>query len=165
MAEFDRTTYKLIVVPKATVVNETARIRPPGFVLVRAYISYWRNYTNFRDRTSRAGYWWVVFMNVIIAAALFAFMYMAISGLGVGSLKTIASMGPIAPVVIFAAWPVVNLIPGLALTVRRLHDTGRSFVYYFFAFVPVAGILIMVFFLTSATKPLHINRYGYRPQV
>lgn len=40
------------------------------------------------------------------------------------------------------------LIPGIATGVRRLHDTGRSGLWYLLIFVPIIGsIILLVFFL------------------
>ena len=134
-------------------------------LMFKAYRSYWRNASNFRDRTSRAGYWWVFFVNIVIGAALFVFMYISISGAGFGSVNRHDTFSTLAPVVILVAWPFVNIIPSVALTIRRLHDTGRSAVYYLCSLIPVAGTLIMVYFLASETKTPPDNRYFYRRQV
>ena len=133
--------------------------------MIRAYKSYWKNFWNFRDRTSIDGYWWVILINAIIAIALLVFMYRSVAGLGSGFTNTSALLGPVAPIAILISWPALNVIPGLAMTVRRLHDTGRSGAYYLFAFIPVAGLYIMIWFLTSRTKDPRENRFGYRPQI
>ena len=128
-------------------------------------MSYWKNFWNFRDRSSLDGFWWVILTNAIIGIALFVFMYRSVAGLGSGVSNPAVSLSPVTPIVIFVSWPVLNIIPGLALTVRRLHDTGRSAAYYLFAFIPLAGLYFMIWFLTSATKNPRENRYGYRPQL
>ena len=131
--------------------------------MFKAYRSYWKNFWNFRDRTSLGGYWWVVLMNAIIEIALFVIMYRSIVGSGLPN--PLAFLGPVAPVAILISWPVLNLIPGVALAIRRLHDIGRSGLSYLFAFIPIAGVFIMLLFLTSPTKDPPGNRYGYRPSV
>jgi len=117
---------------------------------------------NFFDRTSRAGYWWVVLLNAVIGVALLILMFFAISGAGTGSSNPFG-MG--SGVIIFASWPIVNIIPSAAMTVRRLHDTGRSWLYYLFTFIPIAGSVIIVIFVASETRDPFRNRYGGRPQV
>jgi len=132
----------------------------PG--ILKAYASYWRNGLNFRDRTSRAGFWWVVLLNTAIGAALFVSMFLSISGAGAGSSNPIG-MG--AFVVMFASWPIVNVIPGIAMTIRRLHDVGKSWLYYLLSLIPIVGTLILLLFITSETKGPPENRFGRRPQV
>ncbi|MFC3932853.1 DUF805 domain-containing protein [Streptococcus dentapri] len=35
--------------------------------MFRAYKNYWKQYVDFKGRTSRSGYWWVFLVNVLIA--------------------------------------------------------------------------------------------------
>ena len=46
-----------------------------------------------------------------------------------------------------------TLIPSLALVWRRLHDTNRSGAYYFLGLIPIAGPIILLVFLASASNP------------
>ena len=132
--------------------------------MIRAYSSYWRNGLNFSARTSQSGYWWVVMVNVCIFIALFLFMYLSISGAAEVT-NPLGFMAPVGPVVFLVSWPVINAVPSLAMTIRRLHDTGRSGVYYLFALIPVVGTLIMVYFLTCPTMHPQSSKYGNRRQV
>ena len=104
-------------------------------------------------------------MNMLIAIGLFINMYIAIQNSNTDPAGILSSIKTIAPIVIFVAWPFINIIPGLALTVRRLHDTGKSWMYYLLALIPVAGFIIMLVFMTTVTQPSYNNKYGYRPQV
>lgn len=107
-----------------------------------AYKNYWKNYFNFTGRTTRSGYWWVVLMNVIISVALMvgfvAAVMAAIVGLG-DKIDTNASSseffhqllaaGGIGIILLFfvlGIWVVLNIIPNIAITVRRIRDTGLS---------------------------------------
>ncbi len=62
--------------------------------------------------------------------------------------------------------PVVNfiaglalLIPGLAVGVRRLHDTGKSGLWYLICLIPFVGsIVLLIFFLTPGQPTA--NEYG-----
>ena len=133
--------------------------------MIKAYKAYWKNAFNFRSRTKVAGYWWVVFVNLIIGLALLIFMYLSTSGAVSGFKNPLEPLGPIVPIVMFVSWPFINFIPTLALTVRRLHDTGRSGWYYLFIIIPVAGLFIMIYFLTSPSMYPQGNRYYYRRYV
>lgn len=133
--------------------------------MIKAYRSYWKNGLNFYDRTSVSGYWWVALVNVSAFILLFVFMYLSTRGAIAGFLNPFTFVEPVAAVVFLVIWPLINAIPSLAMTIRRLHDTGRSVAYYLFALIPVAGMIIMIYFLTSPTKPLQESRYGCRRQV
>ena len=50
-------------------------------------------------------------------------------------------------------------LTSLSLTIRRLHDTDRSGFWYFIAFVPfIGGIVLLVFTLLQGTPGP--NRFG-----
>jgi uncharacterized membrane protein YhaH (DUF805 family) len=70
----------------------------------------------------------------------------------------------VVAMIIYWGWALVNIIPGLALSVRRLHDTGRSWVYILFYLIPIAGPIIFIVFMATATAPPQINMYYYLPR-
>lgn len=53
-------------------------------------------------------------------------------------------------------------LPGLAVTVRRLHDLGKSGWFYLIALIPIAGfIVLLVWFCKQGTNG--DNQYGPDP--
>ena len=56
---------------------------------------------------------------------------------------------------------VILLIPSVAVTVRRLHDTNRSGWWIFINLIPVVGWIAFAFFL-CARGDTGINKYGIR---
>ena len=73
--------------------------------------------------------------------------------------------GPAAWILIglYSLWGLVTFIPGLAVGIRRLHDTDRSGWWLFIAMVPLVGaIILIVFFLTEGTRGP--NRFGPDPK-
>jgi uncharacterized membrane protein YhaH (DUF805 family) len=86
---------------------------------VDAIKSGFRNYAKFRGRASRSEYWWFFLFTVLAQT--------------VGSAID-ESLGNIAGLVVF--------LPGLALHVRRIHDTGRSG-WWVGAFYASIGVLIV----------------------
>ena len=111
-------------------------------------MNYWwncltKNFANFEGRARREEIWMFWLFNVIISFVAF------IPYIG----YAIAS--------IFSLWA---LIPGIAVAVRRLHDTGRSGWWYFIALVPVIGwiwFFVLVYFIDS--QPGY-NQYGPNPK-
>ncbi len=58
---------------------------------------------------------------------------------------------------------ILSLPRGLALTVRRLHDIGRSAQWLFLLAVPLIGPVTLLFF--AVTEGQHrANRYGANPK-
>ena len=55
------------------------------------------------------------------------------------------------------------LLPGLAVTVRRLHDTGKSGWWLLIGLVPLIGIVILVFMVQDGQAG--DNQYGPNPKV
>ena len=151
--------------------------QPVGFL--QAYKAYWKNYVNFNDKTSRAGYWWVFLMNMIINIVLSVIMMVSTAGLlsyGLGDPVSLYEYGPSAAAfswlggfmafyIIYSVWGLINLLPGIAIIVRRLHDTGKPWYWIFIAFIPIAGAIILIVFLATASKYGPDNPYAYLRQV
>ena len=54
------------------------------------------------------------------------------------------------------------LLPGIAVTIRRLHDTSRSGWFYLLVLVPLGGFVVMYFAVQDGT-PVD-NAYGASPK-
>lgn len=55
------------------------------------------------------------------------------------------------------------LIPGIAITTRRLHDTNRSGWWQLLAFIPIIGWIVLIVFSVQDTTPAD-NEYGKNPR-
>ena len=62
-------------------------------------------------------------------------------------------------------WGLANLVPGLAIGVRRLHDIGKSWVYILFGLIPFAGAIILIVFYATEQKHPPENEFAYLRQV
>ena len=103
-----------------------------------------RNYTNFSGRARRKEYWYFVLVQmglVIIAMILDAIIFNSETGL----FYIVVALG--------------LFLPGLAVTIRRLHDTSRSGWWFLISILPLIGSIILLVFLASDTK-LEINQWG-----
>lgn len=127
-----------------------------------AVSSAYRKFASFSGRASRSEYWWFA-LYLLITSILIAFIESAL-GLGSGVVSSAEgefsasySGGPLSII-----WSLGNLLPSLALGVRRLHDTDRSGWWYLIAFVPLVGfIVLLVFFCSKGTTGS--NRFGEDP--
>ncbi|MFD3972876.1 DUF805 domain-containing protein [Streptomyces cyaneofuscatus] len=110
------------------------------------YLAVLKNYAGFSGRARRKEYWMFTLIHLIIAAVLF--------GIGLAIDTTI-------PYLIYV---LATFVPSLAVLVRRLHDTGRSGWWFFIAFVPVVGGIILLVFVASEGKQ-EPNQYGTNPKL
>ena len=55
------------------------------------------------------------------------------------------------------------VVPGLAVAVRRLHDTGRSGWWVLISFVPFVGAILLLVFACQDSQP-GSNQYGPSPK-
>jgi len=146
--------------------------RPIGFL--EAYKNYWLNAFNFNDRTTRSGYWWYVLFDLIISiilqAILSATAVASMTGAGlIGSTDPFSILGAIMPMagfgIVIIIWDIVNIIPGLSIGIRRLHDTGRRWPWIFINLIPIVGAIIFIVFMATASKFPPKNQFGILRQV
>jgi uncharacterized membrane protein YhaH (DUF805 family) len=65
--------------------------------------------------------------------------------------------------VLYTLYSLAVLVPGIAVGVRRLHDTGRSGWWWLIALIPVIGtIWIIVLFAIPGDQAA--NQYGADPK-
>ncbi len=111
------------------------------------------NYANFSGRARRKEYWMFVLFNIIIAI-LIGF----VGGLIGKMLNT-----PVIVLLCYAVYVLAIIIPALAVTVRRLHDIGKSGWWYFISFVPAIGFIWLLILLVTGSQPGE-NQWGKNPK-
>lgn len=115
------------------------------------YFEVLKKYADFSGRARRKEYWFFTLFNLIISLALgFAD--------GMLGLAHSSGWGPLGGIYTLAV-----LIPGLAVSVRRLHDTGRSGWYLLMAFIPCVGGIILLIYFIEDSQPGD-NEYGPNPK-
>jgi len=123
------------------------------------YLKVLRQYADFSGRARRMEYWMFALINTVIGAA--------IMGVGFGLMAALgstehAAFGGLMVIPFFLYWLAI-LVPSIAVTVRRLHDTGRSGWWYLIAFVPFFGGLILLVFTLLGSEP-GPNAWGPNPK-
>jgi uncharacterized membrane protein YhaH (DUF805 family) len=117
-----------------------------------------RRYADFSGRSRRKEYWMFTLFVVIVEIVLFTWILAATAT--AGGQMTVMVMIPVLLVLLMIFGLI---IPSLAVTVRRLHDQDKSGWYYFIAFIPLVGpIVLLVFMCTEGTRGA--NRYGPDPK-
>ena len=114
------------------------------------------NYANFNGRARRKEYWmFTLFFMLFLLVPSFVFGLL----IGMFPSETVLISGGI----ILAALYFIHLVPALAVTVRRLHDTGKSGWLYLLALIPYIGSLI-IFIFTVIKGDRGDNKYGPDPK-
>ena len=114
------------------------------------------NYANFSGRARRKEYWmFTLFFMLFLLVPSFVFGLL----IGMFPSETVLISGGI----ILAALYFIHLVPALAVTVRRLHDTGKSGWLYLLALIPYIGSLI-IFIFTVIKGDRGDNKYGPDPK-
>lgn len=113
------------------------------------YWQFWRKGLTFSGRTRRRDFWLSQLANigaVIPLAILDAVFFNATNGVGI----------------LTSLFSLAIIIPSLAISVRRLHDIGKSGLWVLLYLVPIAGIIVMIFFCFDSQKGDNI--YGADPK-
>ena len=116
--------------------------------LEQAVESVFRQYANFGGRARRSEYWLFVLF-VFLVSIVLSFLGGAIGGPGLTRILT-------------GLFTLVIFLPSLALIWRRLHDTGRSGLWFLLTFIPIGQIVLLIFFCLDG-QPGE-NEYGPNPK-
>lgn len=114
------------------------------------YIEAFKKYAVFDGRARRKEYWMFILFNCIIVSVL---------AVAVGEIYE--STGSLFALSVLYSFAV--LIPSLAVSVRRLHDTGRSGWWLLIYFVPFMGFIVLLIFAVLDSQAGE-NQYGPNPK-
>ena len=95
--------------------------------LVDSYKEAFTRYVDFSGVTDRAGFWWYVFANIIV-----------------GSVISIICM-LIGNNILSYLYSLAVLIPGLAITCRRLRDAGYNPLWILLSLTGIGSIVVLIF--------------------
>jgi uncharacterized membrane protein YhaH (DUF805 family) len=116
------------------------------------YLQALKKYAVFSGRSRRMEYWYFVLFNIIVSIVLGV-----IDGL-LGTSGSYAGAGLLSGI-----YGLAVLIPSLAVTVRRLHDTDRTGWWILIALVPLIGVIVLLVFALLEGTPGD-NQYGPNPK-
>jgi uncharacterized membrane protein YhaH (DUF805 family) len=123
---------------------------------------YWmllplRRYAEFHGRSRRMEYWMFVLFRLIVFVALIALAALTWGG---GD-----NAQPLAMVFVWGLmlFFLLTVIPELALLVRRFHDQGKSGWLVLLGFIPLGGLIILVFMCIEGQRGS--NEYGEDPKI
>ena len=91
-----------------------------------AYGEFWVRATDFSGTTSRADWWWVQLVNLIISVLTIPIFFRTFG---------------------FNVYGVICLVPQIAIDIRRLRDFGKDWRWIFINLIPIVGWLIWFLWL------------------
>lgn len=105
-----------------------------------------RNYATFHGRAHRREFWMFTLVNIILFGVL-------------NVIDRIVGWHHILSLV----YALLMLVPTLAVQVRRLHDTNRSWRWLLLMIIPLLGSLVLLAFYSQRGTPQE-NEFGPEPQ-
>lgn len=136
-----------------------------------------KRYADFKGRSRRMEFWMYSLLNLLV--------WLVLGGVNLSSgnkMAELASAGDSNPLAVYgvmfsgplgivlAIWFLANIIPSIAVSVRRLHDRDMSGWWYLAvvvgSFIPLINILVSIGFLVLMLLPgtAGPNRFGPDPK-
>jgi uncharacterized membrane protein YhaH (DUF805 family) len=114
----------------------------------QAITAGFQNYVNFAGRAIRSEFWYWFLFAVLVSIAASVIDAVLFSELELSPISTLAGLA--------------MFLPGLAISIRRLHDLDRSGWWFLLIFVPLVGaIILLIWNCTRGT--VGPNRFGPDP--
>ncbi|MDX5630496.1 MULTISPECIES: DUF805 domain-containing protein [unclassified Brenneria] len=111
------------------------------------YLNVLKNYVGFSGRARRKEYWMFYLFNIIVSFVI----AIIDSALGLNA-------------ILLLIYSLAILLPGLAVTVRRLHDIGKSGWWILISMIPVVGGIVLLIFTCQDSQPAE-NQFGANPKL
>ena len=118
--------------------------------MIQIYIKALKQYVNFKTRSTIREFWLFNFLSLLIGLIFIIIdksVYFKFAG-NIGTLTTLYS--------------IFIFIPSLSISVRRLHDVGKSGWTILFIIVPIIGIIWLLALFCRDTMPER-NKWGENP--
>ena len=133
------------------------------------FLKVLKNYTDFKGRSRRTEFWMFFLFNSIflivagIIDNLLGITFDTIFGLPIKIHPEFTAIQISPSGYFYLIYALAILIPGLAVTVRRLHDVGKSGWMLLIGLIPLLGA-IYLFVLLVTDSNLGPNQYGENPK-
>jgi uncharacterized membrane protein YhaH (DUF805 family) len=112
------------------------------------YLEVLRKYAVFDGRAGQKEYWYFSLFSFIIIIVL------SVIDMMTGTFNVDVGLGLLGGIYTLAV-----LIPGVAVSVRRLHDTDRSGWWFLINAIPLIGVIVFLVFTAQNGTPGD-NQYG-----
>lgn len=118
------------------------------------YLKVLKRYVDFNGRSQRKEYWMFQLFN-LLAMVVLGIVSILVFGGGTEDGGPADILGGVYGLAVF--------LPSLGVTVRRLHDIGKSGWWVLLGFIPLIGMLVLIFFFAKDSQP-ETNQYGPNPK-
>jgi uncharacterized membrane protein YhaH (DUF805 family) len=115
------------------------------------YLEAMGKYAVFSGRARRKEYWMFQLVNAIVLVVLFA-----------GIFAQRHSPMRFFFLLAMCGYALATILPGLAVSVRRLHDINFSGFWILISLIPMGGLVLLVFHVLDSTPGT--NQYGPNPK-
>lgn len=109
------------------------------------YLAVLKKYAVFSGRATRSEYWYFALFSLIVSIVLAIVDYLLDTQI----------LGGVYSLAVF--------LPSLGVSIRRLHDIGRSGWWNLIIFVPLIGFIVLIVFAVQDSQP-GSNQYGPNPK-
>lgn len=116
--------------------------------LMEAVQTVLSKYADFTGRARRSEYWYFYLAWIIVAVVLYVLALMPKIG--------------ILFLIVYWLLAIAIIVPGIAVGVRRLHDTDKSGWWVLITLIPFGALVLLVFFVLDSTPGT--NQYGPNPK-
>lgn len=116
--------------------------------IVENFKTVFRRWNDFSGRSRRREYWYFALANFVISIGLGILDNIVLGSNGYGALQGLYSL--------------IALVPGLAVSFRRLHDIGKSAWWLLIALIPIVGLVVLIYFTVKDSDG--DNVYGPNPK-
>jgi uncharacterized membrane protein YhaH (DUF805 family) len=108
----------------------------------------YKRYADFSGRSQRKEYWMFALFQTIVVLVLYAILFAGMPHVDETEQMMSAPGGLFyVGLLLLGIFSLGTIVPALAVTVRRLHDTDRSGWWWFIQLIPIIGPIIMLVFM------------------
>ena len=159
-------------------------IQTPPMSFGEALKTCFKKYATFSGRARRSEFWWFSVLPWLLSLAMYGIFWWKLAKVSeieskvaevmfdeekLNALKDQAAGYDSTFMIVMVVLGIIGLLlllPGLAVSVRRLHDTGKTGFWLIGAIIPivnfVVGIILLIFYLKDGDRG--VNKYGPSPK-
>jgi uncharacterized membrane protein YhaH (DUF805 family) len=126
-----------------------------------------KRFFDFSGRSRRKEFWlWWLFVIIVYIVAMILDVQLGLGGSSTSSSEfgdgTASANVAVNGGILTMIWALITLIPGLAVTVRRLHDVDKSGWFILLGLIPLVGFYLLYLYCQPGTPGP--NRFGPDPK-
>lgn len=139
----------------------------------KSLFTYWlecftKHYADFSGRARRREYWGTVLFNGLIQAGLSIILSIVatilFSSIEINGEATFSPLFFLLPDIPIYIYLLIWFLPGLAVSVRRLHDIGKSGWNLLWILLPIVGAIMLIYWYCQDSQPEE-NKWGANPKL